>query len=187
MSGSRVRMVSRRRISRPYLGVNGGLLSGSPRSVAGSLLPVPLPPGSTGVVSGAVGDGRAVAWDDARARVGAVSAPNGTLVVGPSADSGVPARLVRGLVGAGPFGSVWRVPAGGRAYGDDVNVQGACVVEDARDVLFQHVTGGALAGEARECRFESVYAGGMVGKRNIVLLGVLGVVGCRLACRVAVA
>ena len=42
--GSRVRMVSQPRISRPYLRVNGGLLSGSPRSVAGSLLPVPLPP-----------------------------------------------------------------------------------------------------------------------------------------------
>ena len=80
--------------------------------------------GSTGVVSGAVGDGRGIAWDDARACVGTVSAPNGTLVVGPSADSGVPARLVRGLVGAEPFGNMWRVPAGGRAFGDDVSVQG---------------------------------------------------------------
>ena len=133
-----------------------------------------IAPGSTGVVSGAVGDGRGIAWDDARACVGTVSAPNGTLVVGPSADSGAPARLVRGLVGAGPFGSMWRVPAGGRAYGDDVSVRGLTVVEDARDVLFQHVTGGALAGEARGCRFESVYAGGMVGEAKHCFIGSVG-------------
>ena len=133
-----------------------------------------IAPGSTGVVSGAVGDGRGIAWDDARACVGTVSAPNGTLVVGPSADSGAPARLVRGLVGAGPFGSMWRVPAGGRACGDDVSVRGLTVVEDARDVLFQHVTGGALAGEARGCRFESVYAGGMVGEAKHCFIGSVG-------------
>lgn len=121
-------------------------------------------PGSTDVVSGAAGDGRAIAWDDARACMGTVSAPNGTLVVGPSADSGAPARLVRGLVGSDRFGEDWRVPVGGRAYGDDVNVQGLCVVEDARDMLFTHVTNGALVGEAQGCRFEHVYAGGMVGE-----------------------
>lgn len=116
------------------------------------------------VSSGAVGDGRGIAWDDARACVGTVSVPNGTLVVGPSAYSGVPARLVRGLVGSERFGEDWRVRAGGRAFGDDVNVQGLCVVEDARDVLFTHVTNGALVGEARGVRFEHVYAGGMVGE-----------------------
>ena len=130
--------------------------------------------GSTGVVSGAVGDGRGIAWGDARARVGMVTVPNGVALVGLSVGSGVPARLVRGLVGAGPFGSVWRVPAGGRAYGDDVSVRGLTVVEDARDVLFQHVTGGAVAGGARGVRFESVHAGGMVGKRDVVLLGAKG-------------
>lgn len=129
---------------------------------------------SGGAVAGAVGDGRVIAWDDARACVGTVSAPNGTLVVGPSADSGVPARLVRGLVGAGPFGSVWRVPVGGRAYGDDVGVRGLTVVEDARDVLFQHVTGGAAVGEAHGCRFESVYAGGMVGEAKHCFVGSVG-------------
>ena len=133
-----------------------------------------IAPGSTGVVSGAVGDGRGIAWDDARACVGTVSAPNGTLVVGPSADSGAPARLVRGLVGAGPFGSMWRVPAGGRAYGDDVSVRGLTVVEDARDVLFQHVTGGAAVGEARGARFEHVYAGGMVGEAKHCFIGSVG-------------
>lgn len=133
-----------------------------------------IAPGSTGVVSGAVGDGRGIAWDDARACVGAVSAPNGTLVVGPSADSGAPARLVRGLVGAGPFGSMWRVPVGGRAYGDDVSVRGLTVVEDARDVLFQHVTGGAAVGEARGARFEHVYAGGMVGEAKHCFIGGVG-------------
>lgn len=119
---------------------------------------------STDAVSGVAGDGRGIAWDDARACVGTVSAPNGTLVVGPSADSGAPARLVRGLVGSEQFGEDWRVPVGGRAFGDDVNVQGLCVVEDARDMLFVHVTNGALVGEARGCRFEHVYAGGMVGE-----------------------
>ena len=129
---------------------------------------------SGGAVSGAVGDGRAIAWDDARACVGTVSAPNGTLVVGPSADSGAPARLVRGLVGSERFGDDWRVPAGGRAYGDDVNVQGLCVVEDARDVLFQHVTNGALVGEARDSRVERVYAGGMVGEAKHCFIGSVG-------------
>ena len=119
---------------------------------------------STDAVSGPVGDGRGIAWDDARACVGTVSAPNGTLVVGPSADSGAPARLVRGLVGSERFGDDWRVPAGGRAFGDDVSVRGLTVVEGARDVLFAHVTGGALVGEARGARFERVYAGGMVGE-----------------------
>lgn len=121
-------------------------------------------PGSTDVVSGAAGDGRAIAWDDARACVGTVSAPNGTLVVGPSADSGAPARLVRGMVGSDRFGEDWRVRAGGRAYGDDVSVRGLTVVEDAQSVLFHHVTNGALVGEARDSRFESVYAGGSVGE-----------------------
>lgn len=130
--------------------------------------------GSTDAVSGVVGDGRAIAWDDARACVGTVSAPNGTLVVGPSVESGAPARLVRGLVGAEPFGNMWLVPAGGRAYGDDVNVQGLCVVEDARGVLFQHVTNGALVGEARDSRVESVYAGGMVGEAKHCFIGSVG-------------
>ena len=71
---------------------------------------------------------------------------------------------LRGLVGSERFGEDWRVRAGGRAYGDDVSVQGTCVVEDARDVLFTHVTNGALVGEARGVRFEHVYAGGMVGE-----------------------
>ena len=119
---------------------------------------------SSDAVSGVVGDGRAIQWDDARVGVGTVSVPNGTLVVGPSVESGAPARLVRGLVGSERFGDDWRVPVGGRAFGDDVNVQGACVVEDARDVLFQHVTNGALVGEARDSRVEHVYAGGMVGE-----------------------
>lgn len=82
---------------------------------------------------------------------------------------------------------MWLVPAGGRAYGDDVSVRGLTVVEDARDVLFQHVTGGALVGEARGARFEGVYAGGMVGERNTVLLGVLGAARCLLAFLAAVA
>lgn len=129
---------------------------------------------STDAVSGAAGDGRGIAWDDARACVGTVSAPNGTLVVGPSADSGAPARLVRGLVGSEQFGDDWRVPVGGRAFGDDVNVQGLCVVEDARDVLFQHVTGGAAVGEARGVRFEGVYAGGMVGEAKHCFIGSVG-------------
>ena len=129
---------------------------------------------SSDAVSGVVGDGRAIQWDDARACVGTVSAPNGTLVVGPSADSGAPVRLVRGLVGSERFGDDWRVPAGGRAYGDDVSVQGLCVVEDARDVLFQHVTNGALVGEARGVRFEHVYAGGMVGEAKHCFIGSVG-------------
>lgn len=129
---------------------------------------------STDAVSGVAGDGRGIAWDDARACVGTVSAPNGVRVVGPSADSGAPARLVRGLVGSEPFGNMWRVPAGGRAFGDDVNVQGLCVVEDARDVLFAHVTGGALVGEARGVRFERVYAGGMVGEAKHCFIGSVG-------------
>ena len=129
---------------------------------------------STDAVSSVVGDGRAIAWDDARACVGTVSVPNGTLVVGPSADSGAPARLVRGLVGSERFGDDWRVPAGGRAYGDDVSVQGTCVVEDARDVLFQHVTNGALVGEARDSRVEHVYAGGMVGEAKHCFIGSVG-------------
>lgn len=105
--------------------------------------------GGAGVVSGAVGDGRAVAWDDARACVGSVSVPNGALVLGPSAAWGAPARLVRGLVGAEPLGNLWLVPVQGRAFGDDVDVRGVAVVESARDVAFAHVTGGALVGEAR--------------------------------------
>ena len=129
---------------------------------------------STDAVSGVVGDGRAIAWDDARACVGTVSAPNGTLVVGPPVDSGVPARLVRGLVGSERFGDDWRVPVGGRAFGDDVSVQGTCVVEDARDVLLTHVTNGALVGEARGVRFEHVYAGGMVGEAKHCFIGSVG-------------
>ena len=126
------------------------------------------------VSSGAVGDGRGIAWDDARACVGTVSVPNGTLVVGPSADSGVPARLVRGLVGSERFGEDWRVRAGGRAYGDDVSVRGLTVVEDAQSVLFQHVTGGALVGEARDSRVEHVYAGGSVGEAKHCFIGSVG-------------
>ena len=129
---------------------------------------------STDAVSSVVGDGRAIAWDDARSCVGTVSAPNGMLVVGPPVDSGVPARLVRGLVGSERFGEDWRVPVGGRAFGDDVSVQGTCVVEDARDVLFQHVTNGALVGEARGVRFEHVYAGGMVGEAKHCFIGSVG-------------
>lgn len=129
---------------------------------------------STDAVSSVVGDGRAIAWDDARACVGTVSAPNGALVVGPPVDSGVPARLVRGLVGSERFGDDWRVPVGGRAFGDDVSVQGTCVVEDARDVLFTHVTNGALVGEARGVRFEHVYAGGMVGEAKHCFIGSVG-------------
>ena len=129
---------------------------------------------STDAVSSVVGDGRAIAWDDARACVGTVSAPNGTLVVGPPVDSGVPARLVRGLVGSERFGDDWRVPVGGRAFGDDVSVQGTCVVEDARDVLLTHVTNGALVGEARGVRFEHVYAGGMVGEAKHCFIGSVG-------------
>ena len=121
-----------------------------------------------------VGDGRGIAWDDARACVGTVSVPNGTLVVGPSADSGVPARLVRGLVGSERFGDDWRVRAGGRAYGDDVSVRGLTVVEDAQSVLFQHVTGGALVGEARDSRVEHVYAGGSVGEAKHCFIGSVG-------------
>lgn len=130
--------------------------------------------GFTASSAASVGDGRGIAWDDARVAVGTVSAPNGTLVVGPSADSGAPARLVRVLVGSERFGEDWRVPAGGRAFGDDVNVQGLCVVEDARDVLFQHVTNGALVGEARGVRFEHVYAGGMVGEAKHCFIGSVG-------------
>lgn len=130
--------------------------------------------GGAGVVSGAVGDGRAVSWDDVLECVGTVSAPNGALVLGPSAAWGAPARLVRGLVGSTPFGNMWLVPAGGRAYGDDVSVRGLTVVEDARDVLFQHVTGGAAVGEAHGCRFESVYAGGMVGEAKHCFIGSVG-------------
>lgn len=129
---------------------------------------------SGGAVSGAVGDGRGIAWDDPRACVGTVSAPNGTLVVGPSADSGVPARLVRGLVGSEHFGNMWLVPAGGRAFGDDVSVRGLTVVEDARDVLFTHVTNGALVGEGRGVRFERVYAGGSVGEAKHCFIGSVG-------------
>ena len=133
-----------------------------------------IAPGSTGVVSGAVGDGRAIAWDDVRSCVGSVSVPNGTLVVGPSADSGAPARLVRGLVGSDQFGDMWRVPAGGRAYGDDVSVRGLTVVEDAQSVLFGHVTNGALVGEARDSRLEHVYAGGSVGEAKHCFIGRVG-------------
>lgn len=52
--------------------------------------------------------------------------------------------------------------------------RGLCVVEDARDVLFQHVTGGAAVGEAHGCRFESVYAGGMVGEAKRCFVGSVG-------------
>jgi prepilin-type processing-associated H-X9-DG protein len=121
-----------------------------------------------------VGDGRGIAWDDALVSVGTVSAPNGVALVGPSADSGAPVRLVRGLVGAEPFGNMWAVPAGGRAFGDDVSVRGAVLVEDARDVLFSHVTGGAVVGEARGARFEHVYAGGMVGEAKYCFVGSVG-------------
>lgn len=69
---------------------------------------------------------------------------------------------------------MWRVPAGGRAFGDGVSVRGLTVVEDARDVLFQHVTNGALVGEARGVRFEHVYAGGMVGEAKHCFIGSVG-------------
>ena len=121
-----------------------------------------------------VGDGRGIAWDDALVSVGTVTVPNGVSLVGPSADSGVPVRLVRGLVGAEPFGNLWAVPAGGRAFGDDVSVRGAVLVEDARDVLFSHVSGGAVVGEARGVRFEHVYAGGMVGEAKHCFIGSIG-------------
>lgn len=121
-----------------------------------------------------VGDGRGIAWDDALVSVGTVTVPNGAALVGPSADSGVPVRLVRGLVGAEPFGNMWAVPAGGRAFGDDVSVRGAVLVEDARDVLFTHVTGGAVVGEARGARFEHVYSGGMVGEAKRCFVGSVG-------------
>ena len=121
-----------------------------------------------------VGDGRGIAWDDARVAVGTVGAPNDVNIVGPSAESGVGARLVRGLVGAEPLGNLWLVPVQGRAFGDDVDVRGVAVVESARDVVFAHVTGGALVGEARGCRFESVYAGGMVGEAKHCFIGNIG-------------
>ena len=121
-----------------------------------------------------VGDGRGIAWDDARVAVGTVGAPNDVNIVGPSAESGVGARLVRGLVGAEPLGNLWLVPVQGRAFGDDVGVRGVAVVESARDVVFAHVTGGALVGEARGCRFESVYAGGMVGEAKHCFIGSVG-------------
>ena len=129
---------------------------------------------SGGAGSSTAGDGRGIAWDDARVSVGTVTVPNGAALVGPSADSGVPVRLVRGLVGAEPFGNMWRVPAGGRAFGDDVSVRGAVLVEDARDVLFSHVSGGAVVGEARGVRFEHVYAGGMVGEAKRCFVGSVG-------------
>lgn len=66
------------------------------------------------------------------------------------------------------------MPVGGRAYGDDVSVRGLTVVEGARDVLFQHVTGGAAVGEARGARFEHVYAGGMVGEAKHCFIGSVG-------------
>ena len=121
-----------------------------------------------------VGDGRGIAWDDVRVAVGTVGAPNGVNIVGPSAESGVGARLVRGLVGAEPLGNLWLVPVQGRAFGDDVDVRGVAVVESARDVVFAHVTGGALVGEARGVRFESVYAGGMVGEAKRCFVGSVG-------------
>ena len=121
-----------------------------------------------------VGDGRGIAWDDVRVAVGTVGAPNGVNIVGPSAESGVGARLVRGLVGAEPLGNLWLVPVQGRAFGDDVDVRGVAVVESARDVVFAHVTGGALVGEARGVRFESVYAGGMVGEAKHCFIGSIG-------------
>ena len=62
-----------------------------------------------------------------------------------------PVVWVRGLVGAEPLGNLWLVPVQGRAFGDDVDVRGVAVVESARDVVFAHVTGGALVGEARGC------------------------------------
>ena len=121
-----------------------------------------------------VGDGRGIAWDDALVSVGTVTVPNGAALVGPSADSGVPVRLVRGLVGAEPFGNMWCVPADGRAFGDDVSVRGAVLVEDAMDVLFSHVSGGAVVGEARGARFEHVYGGGMVGEAKRCFVGSVG-------------
>lgn len=134
----------------------------------------PAPVVSSDAGSSTAGDGCGIAWDDARVSVGTVTVPNGAALVGPSADSGVPVRLVRGLVGAEPFGNMWRVPAGGRAFGDDVSVRGAVLVEDARDVLFSHVSGGAVVGEARGVRFEHVYAGGMVGEAKHCFIGSVG-------------
>lgn len=142
--------------------------------VARESAPVVSSDASADAVSGAAGDGRGIAWDDARVSVGTVTVPNGAALVGPSVDSGVPVRLVRGLVGAEPFGNLWLVPAGGRAFGDDVSVRGAVLVEDARDVLFSHVSGGAVVGEARGARFESVYAGGMVGEAKHCFIGSIG-------------
>lgn len=148
----------------------GGFTAG----VAHESAPVVSSAASADAVSGAAGDGRGIAWDDALVSVGTVTVPNGVALVGPSADSGVPVRLVRGLVGAEPFGNMWAVPTGGRAFGDDVSVRGAVLVEDARGVLFTHVTGGAVVGEARGVRFECVYAGGMVGEAKHCFIGSVG-------------
>ena len=52
--------------------------------------------------------------------------------------------------------------------------RGLWVVEDARGVLFQRVTGGAAVGGAHGCRFESVYAGGMVGEAKYCFVGGVG-------------
>ena len=145
----------------------GGFTTGVARG------PAPVVSSDAGF-SAPVGDGRGIAWDDALVSVGTVTVPNGAALVGPSADSGVPVRLVRGLVGAEPFGNMWAVPAGGRAFGDDVSVRGAVLVEDARDVLFSHVSGGAVVGEARGARFEHVYAGGMVGEAKRCFVGSVG-------------
>ena len=141
---------------------------------AGAVAPVAPVVSSDAGSPAPVGDGRGIAWDDALVSVGTVTVPNGAALVGPSADSGVPVRLVRGLVGAEQFGNLWAVPVGGRAFGDDVSVRGAVLVEDARDVLFTHVTGGAVVGEARGARFEHVYAGGMVGEAKHCFVGSVG-------------
>ena len=146
----------------------GGFTAGVARGSA------PVVSSNGGFSPASVGDGRTVSWDDVLECAGTVSAPNGALALGPSAAWGAPARLVRGLVGSTPFGNMWLVPVGGRAFGDDVSVRGLTVVEDARDVAFAHVTGGAAVGEARGVRFESAYAGGMGGEAKHCLVGSAG-------------
>ena len=86
---------------------------------------------SVDAVSGVAGDGRGVVWGGVLECVGAVSAPDGALVVGSSVGSGVPACLVCGLVGSERFGDDWRVPVGGCVFGGGVSVRGLMVVGGA--------------------------------------------------------
>ena len=83
----------------------------------------------------------------------------------------VACAVVGSLRFLGVAGGYWRVVGEGVSCG---GFSVLCVVEDARDVLFQHVTGGAAVGEAHGCRFESVYAGGMVGEAKHCFVGGVG-------------